>query len=255
MVKTNAILAVVLVIILVGGGLFLFFPEEAGATDATATIYIENADSGEVMVAEMDISKLSFTEAMMLSAYGEVREVDFKPLEFTGSISALSANGNYNMWIVAKAKVSATDDIASLTKIQYTVSGKPGTANLASTTPDHATTTLPEKLWTVSGTASATIFKTSATFGTEYTFDQSAATEGKFNRVYNSDTKALGTLNGDRIDGSVITVQISAYAVDDSGQTVVNTATATMKIVVNSYSQSALSVVITGISIGGYAAA
>lgn len=80
-------------------------------------------------------------------------------------------------------------------------------------------------------------------------------TGGSGSTSYTSTASNQGaTLNGDRIDGSITTVQISAYAVDDNGQTVVNTATATMKIVVNSYSQSALSVVITGISVGGYTA-
>jgi len=258
MIKPNQLLAIVIVMLVACGAYFMLLPNltgEDGATDATATIYIANAETGEIVCAELDINKLSFEEASMLTLYGEVRETAFAPLEFTEEIPALSSIGNYVMWVSAKAKVSASDDIASLTKIQYTVSGKPGDANLAASAPTHVTTTLPEKLWTVGGTASATLFKTGVSFGTEYTFDQAAAPEGKFKQVYNSDSKAYGSLNGDRIDGSLITVQISAYAVDDSGQTVVSTSTATMKIIVNSYTQSGLSVVITDVGVGGYVAA
>lgn len=261
MIKTNAIIAVVLVVILVGGGLFLFFPDEAGTTDATATIYIENADSGEVMVAEMDISKLSFTEAMMLSAYDEVREVDFKPLEFTGSIPAISWSGNYNIWVVTKLKVTATDDIASLTKIRCSWGGKPGmTGGSINVAPDHITNTASTAaLVSIGGEVGPAIENTNVVTGTEYTFDQSSMSSNKFNmwKVMDSATNryVFNNLSGNTIDGATITCSVIAYALDDSGASVANTMTATMKINVGSWSQTGLSIVITDMGVGGYVAA
>lgn len=259
MVKTNAIIALVLVAILVGGGLFLFFPEETGTTGATATIYIQNADSGEVMAAEMDISKLAFHEAMLLSAYGEVREADFKPLDFTSQVSALSWGGTYNVWVVTKVKVTATDDIASLTKLRCSWGGKPGmTGGSISVAPDHVTNTASTAaLVSIGGSVGPESENTNVAFGTEYTFDQSGVAGGKFNmwKVYDSSTSryVFNNLNGNTIDGATITCTITAYGVDDSGASIGNSQSATMKINVNSWSQSGLSIVITGMTSGNAA--
>lgn len=242
----NKFLVIGIVALVIVAGFLFMFPSAEGndEIEATATIYVQSVNGGEIMEAEIDLSKLSMSEQMMMSITGEVRTMDF-----TGDISALSQVGLYNLWIVTKVKVTATDDIASLTKIVCQVSGRPGDTIYGS--PNHETSTITsEKLWTIGGSASATIEKTSTVLGTEYTFDQSGVSNGKFASVYDSATKATGSLNGNRIDGTLVTALIAAYAVDDSGTTVRSEVSATLKISVNSWSQSGLSIAITGMSAG-----
>jgi len=242
-------------VVLVVAGFIFLVPTTEGNDDieATATIYIQSVNGGEIMEAEIDLSELSITEQMMLSISDEVRTADF-----TGSISALSFGGAYNIWIVTKVKVTATDDIASLTKIRCSWSGKPGaTGGSINVAPDHATNT-DASLVSIGGETGPAKENTNAVFGTEYTFDQSSVSGGKFSmwKIYDSSTNryVFNNLNGNTIDGATITCTVSAYAVDDSGADIGNSQTATLKISVNSWSQSGLSIAITSMDVGGYAA-
>jgi hypothetical protein len=251
------ILAIMAAAIVVVAGLVFLIPSGEGNENmnATAVIYIQNADSGEVLMAEMDLDGPSMSEQMMLSFGSEIRKTDFKPLDFTGNIAAVSFVGNYQIWVVCKAKVSATDDIASLTKLTCDWYGKPGAKSDGSTTaPDHATTSAPEKLKTVGGAFSVQMEKTGLAFGTEYTFDQSAVSNGKFSNYYNTDTKIGSNLIGARVEGATRDCSINALAIEDSGASIGTQVSATLKIIVGSWSQTGLSVVITGMSAGSAAA-
>lgn len=249
----NKLLVIGIIAVVIVAGFMFLMPSAEGDDDieATATIYVQSVNGGEIMEAEMDISKLSMAEQMMMSISGEVREMDF-----TGSISALSWGGAYNIWVVTKTKVTATDDIASLTKIRCSWGGKPGVAGGSiNVAPDHATNTASTAaLVSVGGEVGPALEKTGLVFGTEYTFDQSSVSNGKFSmwKVYDSSTSryVFTNLYGDTIDGATITCTVSAYAVDDSGADIGISQTATLKISVSAWSQSGLSIAITGMSAG-----
>lgn len=249
----NKLLVIGIIAIVVVAGFMFLMPEAEGNDEigATATVYVQSVNGGEIMEAEIDISKLSMTEQMMLSISDEVRTADF-----TGSISALSWGGSYNVWAVTKVKVTATDDIASLTKIRCSWGGKPGVAGGSiNVAPDHATNTASTAaLVSVGGDVGPAVENTNAAFGTEYSFDQSSVSNGKFSmwKVYDSSSSryVFTNLYGDTIDGATITCSVSAYAVDDSGANIGITQTATLKISVNSWSQSGLSIAITGMTAG-----
>lgn len=249
----NKLLVIGIIAVVIVAGFMFLIPTAEGDDDieATATIYVQSVNGGEIMEAEIDISKLSMTEQMMLSISDEVRTTDF-----TGSISALSWGGAYNIWAVTKLKVTATDDIASLTKIRCSWGGKPGVAGGSiNVPPDHATNpTASTVLVSVGGEMNPAIEATNVVFGTEYTYDQSSVNSGKFSmwKAYDSASSrwTFTNLYGDTVDGATITCSVSAYALDDSGASIAISQTATLKISVNAWSQSGLSIAITGMSAG-----
>lgn len=222
-----------------------------GDGDITATIYIESVDSGEIWLADVDIGPANAGEMAMMSLFGGIRQVDFKPLIIPGDgdvssppveTTPIYKDAAYRVYCNVDFKVSGSN-IVSLTKATIEFSGTAGTLSTGAT-PDHVNDPSAKLFASSASTDRYTITKTTGlTLGTSIKADNSAAKWDKVNG-------GSGALTGDRVDGTLLNVYVTVEGVDDGGNKKISHGSAGMKLTLPSYKTSSLSVLVTSISGG-----
>jgi hypothetical protein len=225
--------------------------DKSGSTKCTATctMYVQEVGSSVYYTANVSAEGASMSEAMMLSFGQGIRTAEMQPMQhYAGGggdspvptdTSALYKDKAYKIWGTVSFKITGSD-MKSIDGATVEIYGKAGAAS-SSNTPDHAQGT--DALYCSCGATKVTKVLSGLTDGTTYTADSSGS---KFDQVSTDSGKI--TLTGDRVDGTVLTVYITAHGTDNSGKTITASAMASMMFKVPSYGSGALSVAITSLT-------
>lgn len=245
----GAVVAVIAALLLVATGFGQttnpFEDENIG--DCTCRVYIEDAN-GALLYADVPLSSLTFSEAMMLSFGQGVREVAFKPLtSFTSTTSQLAYSSNYKLYSDVSFKVTGGASTSSVTASWMGVAGLSGQSSSAA--PNHETSA--NILMTPNGQQVVSWTKSGIVAGTSYSMSQNGAVDGdndKWSKYMPMPSGApLTKLTGDTIDGAKLTVTLTVKSGSET-----QSATADLLIKVNSWgstaSSSSLTITITGMS-------
>lgn len=248
-------IGVVAVMIAAAIGFVALYPVGGGGGDGngdiTATIYIESVDSGDVWVADVDIGPANAGEMAMMSLFGGIRQVDFRPLIIPGDgdvsgppveATPIYKDAAYMVYCNVDFKISGSN-IVSLTKATIEFHGTAGTLS-SGATPDHANDPNAKLYSSAGATDRYKVTKTSGlALGTSIKADNTAAKWDKVNG-------GSGVMTGDRVDGTLLNVYVTVEGVDDGGNKKTATGSAGMKLTLPSYKTSSLSVLVTSISGG-----
>jgi hypothetical protein len=230
----------IVAMIIIAGAFFLYMPsdDDSENTSMTATIVIEELDTGEMIEAEIDLSEPDWTEQMMLSFGENIRSTDFKPLYSTdpgggdnpGLINGpIRANGKYAVYLKGTCHVSGAELSSNNVDLTLTFHGKvmkPTAGDMSSTA-------------ATSG-QNVKIIK-NIPVNTDYVFDQSTA--GKFTYV------GTASFLGANLDGAWLYIDMGVIG-QDGTKTVSYTGTFGILLSVGDWTDASVSASITDISVG-----
>jgi hypothetical protein len=219
---------------------------------ATCKIYVKDLTTNQVYTGTVSTEGTSFSEAMMLTFGEGIRSTTLQPAQMTNEnggsspptseTSALYKSHAYSMWLSVTFKVTG-DNMKSIDSAEIEFYGKAGTAS-SSSTPDHVSGT--DALYcSACSNPKVTLTKTGLTDGQVYVL---SSADKPFNQVYTSGGKIA--LDGDRVDGSIVNVYITARGTDTAGGQVTAGAMATLKFSAPAYQSG--SMVVTIISLEGH---
>jgi hypothetical protein len=226
------------------------------AGEATATIYVEDVGTGEVYSAEIDIGAPDLAEQAMLS-FGDIRTTAFQPLASTPGdagglptkhIASVFKASTYKVWMTVSFTVNG-ENIDTVKKVEVKFYGTAG-ATSSSTVPDHLSSA--NRLYSsLASSDSPVLTRTSGiTVGKQVVISQADTASMKFDKV-NVGTGYV-TLTGDMVDCAYLNVDISVLAEDLNGNEVSASKHASLRLWVDAYGTSTLSVSIDDLN-GGLA--
>lgn len=223
-----------------------------GESKMTATIFIEG-DDGSLWSADVDLGDPTFGEQAMLSISQDIRKAEFKPvgsgMDYLATPQKLWFTGTeYAIYAVVTVNIES-DNLASVDYVEGKFYGYAGERELLKMNPpSHATST--NALKAVGVDIPVTVRVTDDVENNPVTIDQSKG--GRFRMVSTSTGVGGSALNGNVVDGAKFIVEITVSGTQPNGATISATAFAQMKIEVQEWDSSSISVSVTGMSGGGF---
>lgn len=223
--------AIIMVVIIIVAS--MYFGNGSGNSDMdndkTATIYIQNVETGQIFEGTVSLNELNFGEQMMLSFGQDIRESALTSVAISDPIAP---NQSFKVWV--EVDVEATWADVKLKNNVVKFSGKTATGleisynNIVPAKAGKLNTliTINDKI--MNGPLSTVNMKTEG-YEWSYIYNPSASS-GTY--------VPYTTITGDKLDGMVLTVETTLSGVDGNGATVESTDVAELVLDVDMNSTS-----------------
>jgi hypothetical protein len=228
------VIGVVALIAIAGIAYFFLLPSDGGSGDGdmTATVYIEDVETGQVLSSEISLEEASFSESMMLTFGESIRSTTMTYIEDYTIPTAIKTEGLYRVWM--EVKITASWSGVQITKNEVTFTGTSGLGGSTLTSANIAEKTFVATNKITNGDSVVNM----QTLGKTWTHRLGLTNNAiQLNGASLDNMKLMVTalLSGSAPDGT-------AYGFSDN---------AILNIDVNSFDKAQITVSITDISIGG----